>query len=497
MKSTMRLMPYFIAAGFLLQFAHTATADSTLSTSLTTSESATLPASIAIQKSGTVRRADALKNGTKLKILVQGNAKFRVDIGKQIELNNRIRTHRNAHSQSVKVWKAKKVKKRNIDATLKKKLKVKQTAEQRLEAAVSVQAKRHAILEARIQAHAKASLTLQSKKEVESKLRASGAASIQISIGKSNAAALKRARSDIKKATSRQTSTQKAVEKAQTECNSADENVKELTAEVEKAADDVENAEKQQVAAAEELAQSENAVENEEKELKEAESDLTTWESEQIPVDEPTKPADNQPTQSASQDIVPADATDTKSASSESPDCVPTEVETVVIEEPPSEAPENEFGYEEPVWGCFEGEVMFLAPHTPSLPKSYDEYDVASRVYACEWDIPQRKFSRGFPGVEGKFEWFAIRYSGGFHVTETGSYQFRINSDDGTKLYIDGKLIVDNDGTHPPQSRSGTVTLEQGDHQMVLEYFQGPRYLIALQVFVTPPGKSEEIFSVR
>ncbi|MBN2716754.1 MAG: hypothetical protein JXX14_12955, partial [Deltaproteobacteria bacterium] len=161
------------------------------------------------------------------------------------------------------------------------------------------------------------------------------------------------------------------------------------------------------------------------------------------------------------------------------------------------EPSENEFGYETPVWGCFEGEVVFLKPRTKNLPNNWDQFDVASRLYACEWDIAPRSFSRGFPGVDDRYEWFGIRYSGGFSVAASGEYTFRINSDDGTRLYIDGELVVNNNGVHPPKSKSGKVTLEAGDHQLVLEYFQGPRYEIALQVYVTPPGGTEEIFSVR
>ena len=65
------------------------------------------------------------------------------------------------------------------------------------------------------------------------------------------------------------------------------------------------------------------------------------------------------------------------------------------------------------------------------------------------------------------------------------------------KLIIDGKVVIDNDGEHPPRERSGTVWLGAGDHEMVLEYFQGPRYHINLQLFATPPGGKQGIFSVR
>jgi len=173
------------------------------------------------------------------------------------------------------------------------------------------------------------------------------------------------------------------------------------------------------------------------------------------------------------------------------------ETPVIVPIDPPEEPPENVFGYEEPVKGCFEGLVYPIAANSKALPTSYTAIEPISVVYACEWDIPTRDWGAGFPGVEDRFEWFAIRYAGAFHVSKAGLWSFRISSDDGTKLYIDGKLVIGNDGVHPPKEATGKVQLTEGDHEMVLEYFQGPRYLINLQVFATVPGGEEGIFSVR
>lgn len=175
----------------------------------------------------------------------------------------------------------------------------------------------------------------------------------------------------------------------------------------------------------------------------------------------------------------------------------PEEPVEVVVIDPPEAPPENEFGYEDPVRGCFEGIIYPLENDAKKLPTTWDDSQALSVVYACEWDIPTRKWERGFPGVEDRFEWFAIRYTGSFFVETPGKWKFRISSDDGTKLYIDGKLVLDNDGQHPPKSQEITIDLEKGDHDMVLEYFQGPRYHINLQVYATPPGGEEGIFSVR
>jgi hypothetical protein len=179
------------------------------------------------------------------------------------------------------------------------------------------------------------------------------------------------------------------------------------------------------------------------------------------------------------------------------PPVTPTPAELEKPIDPPKEPPGNVFGYEKPVLGCFEGQVFPLAQDTQQLPADYGKLTPVSVLYACEWDIAPRAWDQGFPGIAERFEWFAIRYAGAFRVAEAGEYGFRLSSDDGSKLIVDGKVVIDNDKQHPPQEVSGKVQLTAGDHQMVLEYFQGPRFHINLQLWTTPPGKPEELFTVR
>ena len=77
------------------------------------------------------------------------------------------------------------------------------------------------------------------------------------------------------------------------------------------------------------------------------------------------------------------------------------------------------FGYDEPVRGCFEGQVFFIPPESQALPASYDGLTVSSVLYACEWDIPTRDWQQGFPEIPDRFEWFAIRYTGSFAVKQS------------------------------------------------------------------------------
>lgn len=67
---------------------------------------------------------------------------------------------------------------------------------------------------------------------------------------------------------------------------------------------------------------------------------------------------------------------------------------------------------------------------------------------------------------------FAVRWRGSILVDATGDWQFELNSDDGSDLWIDGIKIVDDDGEHPMHVATGTVYLEVGAHDIRIEYFQ-------------------------
>ena len=61
------------------------------------------------------------------------------------------------------------------------------------------------------------------------------------------------------------------------------------------------------------------------------------------------------------------------------------------------------------------------------------------------------------------------------------------SSDDGSQLYIDGSLVVDNDGIHPTRSRQGRIRLGTGIHTVEIHYFQGPRdMLLRYSGFINP-----------
>jgi len=67
---------------------------------------------------------------------------------------------------------------------------------------------------------------------------------------------------------------------------------------------------------------------------------------------------------------------------------------------------------------------------------------------------------------------FAIRYTGYLQIYQESLYKLSLNSDDGSKLYMGNKLIINNDGNHPMTEVSGKVALSPGYYPITIEYFE-------------------------
>ena len=65
----------------------------------------------------------------------------------------------------------------------------------------------------------------------------------------------------------------------------------------------------------------------------------------------------------------------------------------------------------------------------------------------------------------------AALFTGYIYIPASASYTFYLDSDDGSKLFIDNELVVDNDGAHGMRELSGVVALEPGLHKIAIEYF--------------------------
>lgn len=135
------------------------------------------------------------------------------------------------------------------------------------------------------------------------------------------------------------------------------------------------------------------------------------------------------------------------------------------------------------------GLVYELIPNMPVLPYFAGLHPVTT-LYTKTLNIPPQDFLVGIPGV-ARVEWFAIDYSGTIWISKAGKYHFEVLSDDGSRVYVDEKEIINNDGIHSPVARRGAVSLKTGPHKLRVAYFQGPRQTIALVLTVQVPGSDE------
>lgn len=88
---------------------------------------------------------------------------------------------------------------------------------------------------------------------------------------------------------------------------------------------------------------------------------------------------------------------------------------------------------------------------------------------------------------------FGFRFTGFIRIDQEGDYQFFLTSDDGSRLSLDGAIVVDNDGAHPPETKSGKVRLAAGLHPVEILYFDDI-YSEELKLEWQGPGFTREAF---
>ena len=67
---------------------------------------------------------------------------------------------------------------------------------------------------------------------------------------------------------------------------------------------------------------------------------------------------------------------------------------------------------------------------------------------------------------------FAFTFDGAIVADADGAYTFFTTSDDGSRLLVDGAVVVNNDGNHGPVEQSGDVTLTAGAHAIRVEFYE-------------------------
>jgi hypothetical protein len=133
-------------------------------------------------------------------------------------------------------------------------------------------------------------------------------------------------------------------------------------------------------------------------------------------------------------------------------------------------------------------EKKFVAAYDVDRITSRDIDDLHYKYYRDTWDkLPD--FDNLKAEDEGKIESglldislatrefsFGFVFTGTLKVPADGEYTFSLNSDDGSRLTVDGKTILEYDGIHGEEAgpKHAKATLRAGRLPIRVDYFQGP-----------------------
>jgi hypothetical protein len=78
-----------------------------------------------------------------------------------------------------------------------------------------------------------------------------------------------------------------------------------------------------------------------------------------------------------------------------------------------------------------------------------------------------------WPGLPSTMvDTYASRHTGTIRIATAGTYKFYLKSDDGSKLWLDGQQVINNDGNHEMKEVSGSRSLTAGNHAIRVEFFE-------------------------
>ncbi|WP_052573238.1 PA14 domain-containing protein [Haloferula sp. BvORR071] len=131
-----------------------------------------------------------------------------------------------------------------------------------------------------------------------------------------------------------------------------------------------------------------------------------------------------------------------------------------------------------------QAEIIKLHPLPPSKPPIAN---LISQVYNGEWqslpDFSKLKATNVEEEHDGKIsikkagatDLFGMVWEGDLNVSEEGEYLFRLDADDGARVVLDGKPVVEVSGIGPMdggRAKNGSAKLSAGPHKIRVEYFE-------------------------
>ncbi len=97
----------------------------------------------------------------------------------------------------------------------------------------------------------------------------------------------------------------------------------------------------------------------------------------------------------------------------------------------------------------------------------------------------------------GLADQFSVRWSGQIEAPASGDYTFYTSSDDGVRLWVDGKLLIDQWNDHARAEHSAGIRLEQGRrYEIRLEFYENLEHAV-IQLRWQGPGFIKQLVPTR
>ena len=117
-------------------------------------------------------------------------------------------------------------------------------------------------------------------------------------------------------------------------------------------------------------------------------------------------------------------------------------------------------------------------------PTAAEQPAAVTTSHTLDWS-----FGSSAPIAGGPKSYLALRASGTLLVPTGGDYTFTVTADDGSRLYVDGALVVDRWTTvSTPTTATGTATLTPGPHDIYVDFYRSSTTGGTLKVEWAGPG---------
>jgi hypothetical protein len=107
-----------------------------------------------------------------------------------------------------------------------------------------------------------------------------------------------------------------------------------------------------------------------------------------------------------------------------------------------------------------------FAPYDPKIANPLEE------EFKPSGDDANIKTVEAKPSNVTQEDHYKLDISGLLKIDQAGIYRLGLRSDDGSRLYVHDKLVIDNGGNHSPHLRTNWVDLQPGYHPIRIEYYE-------------------------